>query len=351
MRIGNTARFAACCALLLLAACRAHNNIPVAGFTTATGPANVMRVFVDANGDFYPEHWDRYFSASTIERVHSLRLHPDQDNTRAEQLRRARAEQLAAVERLAAGKRRVFILIHGFNNTQQSAEDAYAIVLARLPLTHDDAVIQFHWDGGVGSGAGRGIIWFPAVANSQIAGTHSLRPILNRIAGKPVYLITHSRGASVALSALGDPAYTTTFRTQTTNLFGSDFFEADPLVENGKQIHAVFLAPAIGNPDFWDEDCGPGCSEYRTFSPQLKSIRYTVNPDDPVLDKLFGGRLASSFNATDLGYDAGVGNSLKTKYPFMTGYPIHMNAHGFNEYASHQVLAAMLTDSGVQDVR
>lgn len=346
MRVGNAMKFASCCAMLLTAACIRH-NVPAAGFTTTPGPSNVMRVFVDANGDFYPEHWERWFTQGGVERAHSLRLHPDPDNSRAAVLSRARAAQLAAVERLVADKSRVFVLIHGFNNSQKEAEDSYDTLRSRIPLTPGDAVIQFHWDGLVGSRGGQVPIWFNAAGYSQVAGTHALRPILNLIPGVDVYVITHSRGASVALSALGNPAYDPDFRARTTRLFGTEFFNAAPLVENGKRIHAIFLAPAIGRPDFWAEGCTANCAEYRTFSRQLKSIRHTVNPGDPVLKKLVGGKLPSSFNATDLGLEASVGDSLRARYPYLTGHLFHMEAHGFNEYARHEILATMLRESGV----
>lgn len=60
------------------------------------------------------------------------------------------------------------------------------------------------------------------------------------------------------------------------------------------------LAPAIGSPDFRAPDKVDDLWVPRTFPGRLVSIRYTVNPGDYVLNKLWIG-LADNFNPTDLG--------------------------------------------------
>ncbi len=69
------------------------------------------------------------------------------------------------------------------------------------------------------------------------------------------------------------------------------------------------------------------------------------------------GWFSGSFNATNLGWSGSVGDDLRECYArmlpnlTMKAYPFRMGAHAFVRYAGHQVLAQMLSDSGVPGVR
>jgi esterase/lipase superfamily enzyme len=146
---------------------------------------------------------------------------------------------------------RVFILIHGFNNDQKEADAAFQLVEQKIEFKEKDAIIWFHWDGlvspkkGLARSIGAARIWNNATGFSQMAGMYGLRRILNVIHKPEIYIITHSRGASVFLSALSNPPFKQNFIDDTTwlNIKG-----AEPLDKgNTNAIHALFLAPAIGS--------------------------------------------------------------------------------------------------------
>jgi pimeloyl-ACP methyl ester carboxylesterase len=305
-------------------------------------------VFVDANGDFYPDDWSVQFKPGRIEDAHSLWASRRYDAAVRATLEEEKQDQLAAIERLVSDKERVFILVHGFNNSEKTARAAFDAVRSRLRPTAGDVMIDFHWDGLVGAWGGQLPMWFNAAGYSQVAGVRALRPLLNRLRGKKVYLISHSRGASVVLSALADPAWDPQFREATEKVLGKGFLDGPPLDDNGNEIHALLMAPAVGKPDFWEEDCAAGCDRYRDFPAQLKGISYTVNRGDPILKKIFGGRLAASFNATDLGWDPTVGAHLRDQdVPLREPQSFDEAWHPFLNYACHASLGAMLKESGV----
>jgi len=339
---------------LSLAACAGiDHNIP-SNPIGAGAPADRLTLYADANGHLYPDAWSPRFDRDRIELRHALLASADFDPAVHRFLREERERQLDAVAGRLRDRSRVFILVHGFNNNQPEAREAFEAVRSRLPLDSTDSVIEFHWDGlSSPSRIGQGAMWFNAAGYSQLAGTQALRGLLRRLAGKRIIVIAHSRGASVTLSALSDPAYNSTFRRQTEALLGDDF-GSPPLTDGSGAIDLIFLAPAIGNPDFRRPGAtGNDCRrDYRDFPRALRSIRYTVNRRDPVLSKIFPP-FTHHFNATDLGYDADVGAALADCYAgrfTMVGHPVErpeMPEHTFVHYARHAVLARMLSAAGV----
>lgn len=358
---------AAIAALLMTGACSSA-NLPVSmGFPGIVDRPPSARVFVDANGTFYPEGWQDRIAGSRIEKSGSLL----NAATPAERLWLAAEEerQLASLDDMIAGKRRVFVVVHGFNIGEAEAALGFDLLERRIGFRADDALIRLHWDGMLGSGVGMGSIWFPATGYSQVVGIRALRRILMLPQNQDVYLISHSRGASVVLSALGEPPFSSGFRRATERLdFAGTSFLEGPLEDRGNRIHALLLAPAIGYPDFWDRTCearegddfcsdppttpatnGRRCSDYRVFTPQLQSIRYTSNAGDKTLRK-YVLKLRRYFNATDLGYDVTVGQRLAPCFDFpVKGYEIRKtHAHAFTLYAQDPELADMLRDAGVE---
>lgn len=353
---------------LLLAGCVTNHSLP-SGPTPnliVDTPVTTIRAFVDANGTFYPDRWTMpdVVGESAVRRRHSVlnALSTDPLPHRRAALRAFETSWLDDIERRLAGKRRVFVLVHGFNDPEASATNSYWMIENNLDLRSDDAVVEFFWDGldAEGTKLGAGRIWFWAAGYSQVAGSRGLRQILNRINHAEIFLISHSRGASVALSSLGNPPYAPKFSAATNRLcFPTDAAPpapacmpdvlAPPGLRNGQnRIHLLMLAPAIGYPDFWSH-AGPGA--LRDFAGdtdgQFRDIRHTVNGDDPVLKKYLKG-LSDNFNATDFGHDGLVSETLAAR-----GYPLHAYAvtdlphHDFPLYVRCDVVVRMFADAGI----
>jgi hypothetical protein len=325
-------------------------------------PAAARRaeLFVDMNGSFYPDGWRSYTDKGKLkgdsllnEAVRKPELGPV--------LAREEARQLDDIAAFARDKKRIFILIHGFNSRIKDSEPPFDTIEAQLDLGPEDGVIRFNWDGLTGELLGAGKIWFYATATSQLAGSRGLRRVLARIAGKQIYLISHSRGASVILSALGNPVYHPGFiewtRKVTASWQGdySALLTPPPLPDRHNRIHALMLAPAIGRIDFCDQseqaaiDRKQKCGKLRDLGPQLASLRYTVNRGDPVLDKFIG--LSGKFNPTDFGLKPEVGAAIQGEghYCGMLGYGFREPEpfHAFRRYVRHEAFAAMLFDEGI----
>lgn len=352
---------------LLLAGCVTNHALPTTAAPNVIErtPVPIVRAFVDSNGTFYPDDWPSrdVVGDRAIHHRHSIlnALAHEDDPGKRSALRRYEDGWLNRVAAALDRKRRVFVLVHGFNDPAPSAANSYWMVENNLDLEEGDAVVEFFWDGldagGTKLGAGR--IWFWSTGYSQVAGSRGLRRILNRISGAEIYIISHSRGASVALSALGNPPYDPDFSEPTNRLCfqtdqlppasrcESDFLAPPEMRDGGNRIHLLMLAPAVGNPDFWART-GPG--SWRDFEQtahgQLVSIRHTVNPDDPVLKKYVRG-LTDRFNATDLGYDPAVSASLGARFPLRT-FPVSgLPHHDFPLYVRCDVVVRMFEDAGI----
>jgi hypothetical protein len=170
-------------------------------------PAETVQVFTDANGTFYPSAWESEMGRPRSWKADSLLNESNDDPGFRKMIEEGERAQLADLTEFARDKQRIFVLVHGYNNSMNEAEEAYRAVEAKLDTRPGDGVVRFFWDGLTGSGIGGGKIWFNATGYSQLAGSRGLRRILATFAGKEIYLIGHSRGTSVILSALGNPVY------------------------------------------------------------------------------------------------------------------------------------------------
>lgn len=349
---------------VLLGGCWAHSYPISERFLTPADldPAAARRaeLFVDMNGTFYPDGWRSYADGGKLKADSLLNQAVRKPGLDA-LIAREEARQLADVEAFARGKKRIFVLIHGFNSEIGDSEPPFDTIEAQLDLGPEDGVIRFNWDGLTGKLLGAGRIWFHATATSQLAGSRGLRRVLARIQGKEIFLISHSRGASVILSALGNPVYHPDFVGKTRQVAAgwhgdySALLTPPPLPDRHNHIHALMLAPAIGRIDFCDQsqqaaiDRKRPCGKLRDLGPQLASLRYTVNRGDPVLDKFIG--LSGKLNPTDLGLKAEVGEAIRAEggYCGMLGYVFRETEpfHAFRRYARHEAFAAMLFDAGV----
>nr|WP_314524972.1 hypothetical protein [uncultured Brevundimonas sp.] len=352
-------------AAIVLAACGGRpslTSMPLGAHPTVYLAMPRLMLQVDQNGDFYPDNWHDAPGDDDVGFHRSLALAYGAAAPGA--LARSREAALGLVREATAGKSRVFILIHGFNANSASAEAGYGILERTILFEPTDALIEFNWDGLVdrGEDLNGARIWFPATASSQVAGSRALRLVLSSLHDQQVIFITHSRGSSVVLSAVSDPSYDPDFTDGVRALgFPADFLTPAPLDVAGLRLRmdAVFLAPAIGNPDFWDPDCTgeKGCKVFRDF-PGLDSVRHTRNPGDPILSKrIFSWNpftLTCSLNATTLGYTEDCGSWVRDHYNtadrfWLRPFPMEpMKTHSFICYAGHPVLREMLAQLDVR---
>jgi hypothetical protein len=363
--------------LTLLCACYSHSFPTADHFTMPTAPdcptsgvencvgVNTAQVFADANGTFYPSGWRAYLRPHSPWGAGSLLNETTGNNPTDPDFRHLiegdQARQLNELANFGRQAGRIFILVHGYNNTVAEADVAYRLIERQLDLRPTDRIIRFYWDGLSGSGIGAGKIWFNAVGNGQLVGTRALRAILNQFNGKTIYIIGHSRGTSVILSALGNPIYDPRFIQQTRRImerwpaYERDLFNPRPLLPNGNRLHILVLAPAVDRIDFCDSQmqperpgpvhCGP--SDLRPLGDQVASFRYSVNRQDPILRKFVG--LQSSFNPTGLGTDENVGAALVGDGLPLQAYVLDppVREHTFSWYVQQQVFRTMLSDAGI----
>lgn len=320
--------------------------------------AETVQIFADPNGTFYPSGWTSRMGRPRSWKADSLLNESNDDPAFRKLIEDGERRQLAELTAFAAPRRRIFVLVHGYNNTMKEAEGAYRLIEERLGTRSDDGIIRFFWDGLSGTGIGGGKIWFNASGYSQLVGSRGLRRVLSTFSGKQVYLIGHSRGASVILSAISNPVYDPSFLSDTKKVAAtwgagySDFLTPMALPNLGNRINILALAPAIDRIDFCDASQQPAterryaCRIYKDLG-QVVSFRYTVNARDPVLNKFVG--LSAGFNPTGLGLRDEVGETLARRYAFMTPYRYIKpeRFHAFSGYVKHPSFNAMLSDAGI----
>ena len=362
-------------ALVLLSGCAYRNNFPITqAFPKATEDPSALRVYVDANGTLYPNDWREKCGAACakIKRGFSLlttslavadyRAHILADEKR----------QLAQITDYAAAHPRLFILIHGFNTDEDDARESYRRIRDRIAFNASDGVIEFYWDGLVKLPSKDAFsvaplaFWSKATGNSQTAGARGLRRILALAKNRDIFLISHSRGASVALSALSNPPFADGYLTKTERLDfdltdgvdGSpNFLRPAALPANtGNRVRLLTLAPAIGCIDFSRADVtrrparimeADGCVDVRPLRSEVTFFGYTLNDKDSVLGKFI---LPSNwYNATDFGFKPELGVTLGKRWNVLRPFPIITAPHGhdFDCYIADTEFGDMLDQAGI----
>lgn len=319
---------------------------------------DTFQLFADANGTFYPEKWSPPVPRTGPWKADSLLNEAARTSGFGSRLTDAEAKQLASFRAWSKGKQRVFFLVHGYNNDHEEALVAYKKIESQLAVNTDDGVVRLYWDGLVGESGGEAAVWFYAAGNSQMVGQRGLRRLLNCLDGKTVFLLGHSRAASVMLSALGNAVWNVRFLQNTKSLaqsWGMDpdqFMHPAELPETANQIHVLLAAPAVDKIDFWPasdqpKKWGRWSSENVKTLHQLRSLRYTINPKDWVLTKKFG--LSRYFNPTGLGCDANVTDDLKSRVTQLKPYELAnpMTDHVWTSYLETEEWQQMLADAGI----
>lgn len=105
------------------------------------------------------------------------------------------------------------------------------------------------------------------------------------MADKDVFIISHSRGASVVMSAISNPEYNSSFSAQAKDVHNVDIERAKPLLENKNRITCIMLAPAIGLSEFQYTDTASNTKKFVNLSSQVKKIHITINGTDKMLKK------------------------------------------------------------------
>ena len=286
--------------------------------------SNKVEVFVDQSGIFYPNNWEEnygrpckiYCKNKSYSLKQIAKKQTEEKQTEEKQidlnndLSSSTSSILNNIKKYLHDKKRIFILVHGYNNDVKESRENYKKIEDIIKFNSDDGIVEFYWDGLVGQVIGKLAVWNNACGYSQLAGILGLRQVLNQINNKEIFIISHSRGASVLLSSMSNPPFNKKFAKETKSFHGIDTVQP-PLKNLNNNIHMILLAPAIGAIDFKNVNYSKGNNSFRDLGQQLKSIDYTINKKDWVLKKyLLGGK----FNTTELGYKKEIGENILKSY-------------------------------------
>ncbi len=326
----------------LLVSCSVMHNVPESQNPNNFINPNITSAYVDQNGNFFPRKWKEYFGnppKNATRKDYSL-MKLAKENKIENILTGAEHEHLTDFAFRIKNKNRIIIFVHGINNSYLESLSNYNKAKALMDInTKKDEVINFYWDGLKTSNIfGAAKVWVSATTNSQLAGEYGLRRLLNTIKNKDVYIISHSRGASVVLSALANPALKSTEKKIAEKYHHLNINEVEELKENNNRIYSIMLAPAVGVVDFKDEK-----GNFKTYSNQLKVIHSTVNGTDFILGKGKTGLLSKILTPTDFGYNSKTFSELKNEFPFMehtdfTG----QRSHDFEDYIKNPKFKSIL---------
>ena len=321
--------------VVLFMSCSAMHNVPESQVPNNFINPNVTSAYVDQNGSFFPRKWKEFFGnapKNATRKDYSL-MKLAKENHIEKVLIHAENEHLSDFAHRIKNKNRIIIFVHGINNSYLESLANYNKAKSLMDLnTKKDEVVNFYWDGlKTNNIFGAAKVWVSATTNSQLAGENGLRRLLNTIKNKDIYIISHSRGASVVLSALADPVLKTTEKKIVEKYHHLNVTEIEELKENGNRIYSIMLAPAVGVVDFKDDK-----GQFKTYSNQLKSIHSTINGTDFVLGKGKTGLLSKILTPTDFGYSPKTFSELNKQYLFLektdfTG----QKSHDFEDYITN----------------
>ncbi|WP_313578911.1 alpha/beta hydrolase [Chishuiella sp.] len=328
----------------ILTSCAAIHNVPDSQRPNNFIQPNTTSSFVDQNGNFYPDSWLKEFGKpprNASRNDYSLMKIATEKSFQDELINYENLRLKAISERIR-NKKRVIIFVHGIDNDYLSSLSSYNKAKSYMNINNsNDEILNFYWDGLVNESLfGAAKVWVSATTNSQLAGVFGLRRILNSISNKDVYLISHSRGASVVLSALVNPSLKSSEIKRAKKVHHVDYSDALELKENNNRFYSIMLAPAIGRVDFVTD-----ADELKQFTPQLKKMHITINNTDYVLGKGRVGFLSRSFTPTDFGYKDDLYNELNKTYTFLektdfTG----QDSHEFKKYINNPKFITILKE-------
>ena len=321
--------------LLLVTSCTVSHNVPTSQVPNNFINPNITSAYVDQNGNFFPNQWQSKFglpSKNATRKEYSLMKIATESGFEAD-LTKFETTQLKGFADRIKNKKRVIIFVHGINNDYMTSLTNYNKARTFMDLSmQKDEVVNFYWDGlKTSSLFGAAKVWISATTNSQLAGEFGLRRILNSIKNKEIYIISHSRGASVVLSALKNPVLSSTEKRIVEKYHHLDIVEDEELKENGNKIYSIMLAPAIGVDDFKDDK-----GIFKEFTPQLKTIHSTINQTDYVLGKGKTGILSRRLTSTDFGFDPETQQEIAQHYNLCDATDFTgQKSHDFKDYITN----------------
>lgn len=235
-----------------LAGCAGMHMIPPANYATTSTLST--KVAFDQDGNIYPRtteqvNWparrETFSEKITGGAFQLAKPREAVHDTYTPAVRKQATQDLVdQLNEQLSTKKRLVILIHGYNNSFAEANAMYELVRSYIDesVRNASVLLEVHWDGLVPRHqsyvASPASFWPKALTYSNLAGTHGLRTILQGLKNEvDVRFVTHSRGAAVALSSLIDPKYDTHIDR-----------EDDPALNNPKikSVKILAFAPAVG---------------------------------------------------------------------------------------------------------
>jgi len=321
--------------MLIITSCTVTHNVPTSQVPNNFINPNISSAYVDQNGNFFPNQWKEKYgvpSKNATRKEYSL-MKIATENGFEQDLTKFENSHLNSFSNRVKNKKRIIIFVHGINNDYMQSLTNYNKARSLMDLnSKNDEIVNFYWDGlKTTSLFGAAKVWVSATTNSKLAGEYGLRRILNSLSNKEIYIISHSRGAAVVLSAIANPALKPTEKRIAEEFHHVEIEDAKPLEENGNKIYSIMLAPAIGVQDFQNED-----EQFKVFSPQLQLIHSTINKTDFVLGKGKTGILSRSFTSTDFGFNPETHDEIAKYYNLCEATDFTgQKSHEFKDYISN----------------
>lgn len=280
--------------IFILAGCAGLHSMPPNNYSN-TGDDKTYRVFFDQNGDLYPSSPVAVMPKQKIfgrNNAFSVRTHMNEtdQNYDDETIEVHYSELVASLSNQMKEKSKLVFLIHGFNNSYEDANSSFEYIKSYLNSKSDSefVFVEVYWDGlfkGPFSSPLPLAYWFDSLTYSNIAGQVGFRKLLNRLPyNTDLTIITHSRGAGVAFSAISDPVY-----DKHINVPEFEDYKGD----NISNLNIVSIAPAVGN--------GHPLGDLPSILNKNSKVFIGFNENDPALKKSKVG--SGKFGDTSLGTD------------------------------------------------
>ncbi|RRS06497.1 alpha/beta hydrolase [Pseudoalteromonas sp. J010] len=280
--------------ILALAGCAGLHSMPPKNYSH-TDDESTYRVFFDQYGDLYPSSSEAIMpERKTFGRNYAFSIRTYMKNTNQEYnentIEAHYSKLVSSISDKMNKQSKLVLLIHGFNNSYEEANLSFEYIKSHLNSKSDSKFIfiEVYWDGlfkGPFSSPLPLAYWFDSLTYSNIAGQVGLRKLLNRLPHNTnLTIITHSRGAGVAFSAISNPVYD-------KHIIVPEF--EDYAGDNISSLNIVAIAPAVGN--------GHPLGDPSSILNQNSRVFIGFNENDPALQKSKVG--SGKFGDTSLGTD------------------------------------------------
>lgn len=277
--------------VFFVSGCSGLHSIPPASYDENT-PKNTIKVFFDQWGQVYPKRID-----TNIDKVSfgfnygfNIKMYMEQKGIsyNAEKTYTELATEIKKKLKESGENSKLVFLIHGYNNSYKKASDSFAELKKILKPSKDIIYVEVFWDGlykGKYTFPYPLFYWFDSMTYSNLAGQVGLRKLLNELDdGADINIITHSRGAGVAVSAFSDPKYDSAkyncdpakpFDKQKYQVCVPPFESVDK--KQFARVNLIMIAPAIGR--------GHQIKQLKKNMPENSGVYIGFNDNDPALLK------------------------------------------------------------------